>query len=118
MEINIWLAIYIGLLIQVAATLVAYVIPTTIVRATKDSTIFNHSDSRESPHVKTPPETWINMFRVLARKVTSLLRWVLFENYSLGLLLLTLLFTSLGQYAKVLELQYITMRYSLSWSKV
>ena len=121
MERDVWLAIYIGLLIQVAATLIAFGIPNTHekkTRSCRDTPSSQLLNSVESTVVKPQSQTLSRRFRQATQKTALLLRWVVFENRSLGLILLTLLFTSLGQYAKVLELQYITKRYELSWSRV
>ena len=113
MERDVWLAIYLGLFIQIAATLIAFGIPN--IHGKKDTSSSGQPSSLLAEHQSQAP---LSRLRQTTQKAALLLHWVAFENRSLGLLLLTLLFTSLGQYAKVLELQYITKRYGLSWSRV
>jgi len=121
MERDIWYAIYLGLSIQVAATLIAYATPNTRgknAESTRDPPCSQPDSSDESALTKPQIYNLISHFGQATQKLLALLRWIVSENRSLGLLLLTVLFTSLGQYAKVLELQYITKRYQLSWSRV
>lgn len=112
MAVSTWLCLYTSIGVSFFASIISYFIPESGAGVPKSR--FNG---------KTPPQPLFDLddltirdrLNNLVHSVKAAVRWACVENRSAALVTSTLILTSLGGYAKILELQYITKRYGTSW---
>lgn len=112
MAISTWLCLYVAVAIAALCTILAYFIPEANGGAGSPKSRFNG----KTPYTADYDDLTIReRLDNLNRSVKRAAHWALVENRSAALVTSTLILTSLGGYAKVLELQYITKRYGTTW---
>lgn len=114
MDKDVWLAIYLGLGLLVICTVFAWSLPETLqkkVDAEDDEPTI--PDGRHGvlgnlvQQVKSESVRFGTLIRTLAR-----------EERQVGILLLSLLFTTFGRDSAVVLMQYVAIKFKWSWSKV
>ncbi|KJZ71934.1 hypothetical protein HIM_08690 [Hirsutella minnesotensis 3608] len=107
-----WLSVYIGLALLFIAALLAFAFPETRQLKVGGTNI----ESRNEPLDNSRPSIWARLSQGISI-VTSSTRYLFFDNITLGLLLFSLVFTTLGRYVSIILLQYTTKRFRWSWSE-
>lgn len=112
MQKDVWIPVYVGICSLALATGLSFMLPATrAVKTVSQGNVCNaepvDSDTRQSRHIGN-----------IRQKAGRMIRWLAYENGTVGILLGTVLFTMLGRCVSALELQYMTQRYGWSWSEV
>lgn len=121
-ERGVWLSVYIGLVCLFVSLLIALMFPETrSLSATEneDQTGGERSDGSISSNSPKGQGLWARISEILELKqMAILIKYFFWENKRLGLLLLSLIFTTLGNYVTVVLMQYTTKRFGWTWAKV
>lgn len=110
MEVDPWISIYVSLGIIGAAVPVTLLIPaaSSKPKAKPQSVDFAPAESK----------SWTVKIRSAMADSKPALRWMFVENTAASIVIATLILTSLGLYAKILEMQYLTKVFGVSWAEV
>ena len=114
MQISQWYTAYAGLFFMIFTLAGTMCLPETLY----------YKGSSQANNVDQPPEalsTFTTTYRrtiKLWRDTSSVMKSLLFRDKQLGLLLLSLMFTTIGTYSQFMLLQYISKRYGVSWAEV
>ena len=128
-EHDAWLSVYIGLACLFFSVLIALAFPETRDLSAAGSQESHGTDSAGSngeSRDSSPSDSfsknravWTRISDALELKqMAVLVRYFFWENKRLGLLLVSFAFTTLGNYASVLLMQYTTKRFGWTWAKV
>lgn len=111
MQVDPWLSIYISLGVIGAAVPVTLLIP-----AKSNEPRATAKPERGSAPAESKP--WTVKIRSALADSKPALRWMFVENKAAAIVISTLILTSLGSYAKFLEMQYLTKVFDVSWAEV
>lgn len=114
MQISQWYTAYAGLFAMVLTLAATLCIPETL--HFKGAPATEHAE--QSPETSTTIETTYNHTLKLWQNTSRVMKSLVFEDKRLGLILISLMFTTIGTYSQYMLLQYISKRYGLSWAEV
>lgn len=114
-----WFSVFVGVGCLSAAVLVALTFPETRDAAKRGETTRNDGDDNDFENSYSVPYAGLRAWSHLALKqVTTSVRSYFWDDKRLGLLLFSLIFTSLSKYVSTILMQYTTKRYHWSWAEV
>lgn len=117
-----WFSVFMGAGCLSAAILVALAFPETRNKAARDESTRDDDDGDQpenSPSLRLFRCAGLRAWSKLALKhATTSVRSYFWDDKRLGLLLFSLIFTSLGKFISVILMQYTTKRFHWSWSEV
>lgn len=114
MQISQWYTAYAGLFAMVLTFATTLCIPETLHFKGAPATEHTEELSETSSTIKTTYNSTLKLWRNTSRVMKSLV----LEDKRLGLLLISLMFTTIGTYSQYMLLQYISKRYGVSWAEV
>lgn len=113
-----WLPIWIGLACMSFATMITRFVPETL----PETAAMAEVSTEETPHITqaivNKPSRLFYIAQSEMAKLGQSLSWLAKRHYHVMALLFTLLLTTFGRFAQELLSQYVTKRYSWSWSQV
>ncbi|KAL7908231.1 hypothetical protein GGI35DRAFT_453658 [Trichoderma velutinum] len=121
---DLWLSVYIGLACLFISVLIALAIPETralsAVEVEEPSNDENEqNDSSVSSYTDKKWALWTRIYEILEiKQMATLVKYFVWENQRLGLLLFSLVFATLGNYVSLILMQYTTKRFGWTWAKV
>lgn len=120
MEVNLWLPIWLGLGCLGLATIITRFVPETLPESEAVSEGPGEETARVTPIMdnKLSSPRLLYVARSEVSKLGQAMTWLAKEHYHVMALLFTLLLTTFGRFAQELLSQYVTKRYSWSWSQV
>ncbi|RDW63435.1 hypothetical protein BP6252_10980 [Coleophoma cylindrospora] len=116
MERNVWIPIMLGILIMIISTLGIFVLPETL----NFKTLGRIPEDLETTHSTTKDNsesTLLSRIKTEGSQLVTAVRLYIWGNTNVALLMLTLIFTSLGNYARELLLQYSTKKFNWTWAQ-
>ncbi|EHK18451.1 uncharacterized protein TRIVIDRAFT_158459 [Trichoderma virens Gv29-8] len=119
---SVWLSVYIGLVCLLACVLLALAFPETRpLSAVETEETRNDDDGRSdtsaSSNITKSRGLKMRIYDLLELEKLAILVKYFWENKRLGLLLLSLIFTTLGNYVTIILMQYTTKRFGWTWAK-
>jgi hypothetical protein len=121
MERGAWFAISTGYACLVACLVSLFILPPILVKLGNFNVPAGDEQEQDAiqPHTKAGPlEALRQHIFSGAAQVSESFRFLFSESNKLGVILLSIMLTTLGKDANLVLLQYITKRFSLSWSQV
>lgn len=123
-ERDVWLSVYLGMACLFVSVLIALAFPETRVPSVAETEEPSNDESERSDGsvssntIKTRV-LWTRIYDILELKQMAILvKYFFWENKRIGLLLFSLIFTTLGNYASIILMQYTTKRFGWTWGKV
>lgn len=114
MQISQWYAAYAGLFAMMLTLAATLCIPETLHFKRAPTPEHDGASPETSSTIKTTYNSTLKLWQNTSRVMKSLV----FGDKRLGLLLISLMFTTIGTYSQYMLLQYISKRYGLSWAEV
>ncbi|KAK1754030.1 major facilitator superfamily domain-containing protein [Echria macrotheca] len=115
-----WLSIYAGLAVLAIAVVVSFCLPETLQKEAVTNDASERSDSEEEVLEGQPlssfQQAWAQI-RAGARQFLNFLHLLVAEERQVGVLLLSLLFTTFGMDAALMLIQYAHARFGLGWGE-
>lgn len=119
MEINTWIPVWSGLGCLGLSTIVSRFVPETLSKSEAAPESPTGEPSRPAPGMNSNQTSGLRyIFRPRTSKLYQAVAWFTKMHLSVTALLFTLLVTTFGRFAQELLSQYVTKRYSWSWSQV
>lgn len=118
MEVDLWLAIWLGLGCLIAATIMTIFMPETRPKTPPASQDVAGDTEASVDEPDRKSLWWLRKGRAELRRLGEAALEFARGNWQVMALLFTLLVTTLGRFAQEILLQYVTKRYGWSWSQV
>lgn len=119
-----WLSIYVGTALQVFSTLLGFSLPETL-QTKKPSATLDTSDSEDyeqgnadGDHDQRISHQALLQAKVGTRRFFNFVHLAITQNRQVGLLLLSMLFTTFGRDAALMLTQYVHFRFGWGWGEV
>jgi hypothetical protein len=119
-----WLSIYVGTALQVFSTLLGFSLPETLqtkkpaaTRDTLDSEDYEQSNADGGHDQRTSHQALLQA-KAGARRFYNFVHLAITQNRQVGLLLLSMLFTTFGRDAALMLIQYVHIRFGWEWGEV
>jgi hypothetical protein len=112
-----WLSIYVGLGLSVFCILLGFSLPESLKKGPGAGDISDEDSPGDGDHHGLLQQA-LTQAKAGAWKFLTFLRLLITEERQVGLLLLSLLFTTFGRDSALMLIQYIHLRFRWKWSEV
>ena len=112
-----WLSIYVGLGLSVFCILLGFSLPESLTKSAGTGDISDEDGPSDGDHHGLLQQV-LTQAKAGAGKFITFLQLLITEERQVGLLLLSLLFTTFGRDSALMLIQYVHVRFGWEWSEV